>query len=108
MSTDDPKLAKKWTEYAALCHAMQSGVAMMQNHPGRTLETTPKHLRVGVNVAMCEASAMGKLLIAKGLITEDEYIDSLLDVMRNEVERYKAIVTEAVGAKPGVIKLDGY
>lgn len=72
--------------YEAAVHAMQTGVAMwMHIDPN---ETSPKHLRVGVNSALCDSAALAKLLIAKGLITEEEYIKALADQMGEEVSRY--------------------
>jgi hypothetical protein len=73
--------------YRDLAHAMQSGVAAkMALDPS---ETTPKSLRVGVNSAMCDSSALARLLIAKGVITEGEYVGAITDEMAREVERYR-------------------
>jgi len=74
--------------YDDACHAMQSGVAytmaMKMND-----ETTPKHLRVGVNSAMVEHGALIDLLIKKGLMTELEYWEALATAMETEVRRYE-------------------
>jgi hypothetical protein len=73
-------------------HAMQSGVAMkMQIEPG---ETTPKHLRVGVNAAMVGNAALVALLIDKGLITLEEYLAKLAEGMETEKQRYEQLLTE--------------
>ena len=69
--------------YQRAAHAMQSGVAMEMNH--RAQPTEPKHLRVGVNSAMCDSSALARLLINKGLITHDEYTKAITDEMRREM-----------------------
>jgi hypothetical protein len=80
-----------YSKYQALCHAMQSGVAVrMQQDPS---DTNPKHLRVGINVAMCDNSALVKLLIAKGIITEDEYCDAITKQMEEEVKSYEAYLS---------------
>lgn len=68
-------------------HAMQSGVAMELQHDPSS--GSPKHLRVGVNTALVDTAALAKLLIAKGLITENEYLGALAAGMEEEVERYK-------------------
>ncbi|QLE42242.1 hypothetical protein FD723_18660 [Nostoc sp. C052] len=82
-------------EYHALAHAMQSGVAMKMNYePG---ETTPKHLRVGVNSTMVETGALAALLIAKGVFTEEEYYQALVQSMQNEVNLYKEWLRERLG-----------
>lgn len=81
--------------YRAAAHAMQSGVAgKMAFDPA---ETTPKHLRVGVNSAMVEHSALVTLLLEKGVITEQEYFSALADAM----EREKALYEETISAHYG-------
>lgn len=84
-------------EYLAACHAMQSGVAQeMVTHPAAT---HPKHLRVGVNTVLVDHGALVGLLVKKGLITEQEYIDAITAGMRLEVERYEAALTADLGVK---------
>jgi hypothetical protein len=77
--------------YAAACHAMQSAVAekMELYGDGNSSETTPKHLRVGVNSAMVETGVIAKVLIDKGIITEAEYRKAMADAMEREVESYR-------------------
>jgi hypothetical protein len=99
---DDGKVEALIDEYRSLAHAMQSGVAMMMNYGD---SHSPKHLRVGVNSALVECSAMTKLLFAKGIITELEYYTSLRDMMKMEVETYEKRIESQLGAKPGTIKL---
>lgn len=89
--------------HAAAAHAMQTGVAYtMEKEPN---ETKPKHLRVGVNVALCDQSALVKLLVAKGILTMDEYEKAIADEMEAEVKRYEKRLAELFGADEGVIKL---
>ena len=84
--------------YEEACYAMQAGVALRENL-GRSNETTPKHLRVGVNSAMVEHSALARLLITKGVITDTEYRASLAEGMREEVERYEYGLSEELGKR---------
>lgn len=81
-------------EYTQLAHAMQSGVAAEMHF---TKQTDPKHLRVGVNMAMVDSSALAGLLIRKGVITELEYAEALRDGLKAEVERYEQRLTEHFG-----------
>jgi hypothetical protein len=81
----------------ALQHAMQSGVKFDQD-TGSTCGT-PKHLRVGVNSCMANQGAMAKLLVDKGVITEDEYIEALIAGMQAEVDRYEALLEAKMGSK---------
>lgn len=76
------------TRYFQLAHAMQTGVAAMMNYDKDS--TSPKHLRVGVNSAMVNDMALVQLLVAKGVITEEEYFSALVVQMGEEVDRYKA------------------
>lgn len=91
MSTED--LAR----YRAACHAMQSGVA--GSHALGSTDGSPKHLRVGVNVALTDHGSLVKLLFDKGVITQDEYEKAVADGMEAEVKRYEAHLEETTGAK---------
>jgi hypothetical protein len=82
--------------YAAAAHAMQSGVAAKMHH--EPAETQPKHLRVGINSAMCDHAALVRLLIAKGVFTEEEYVKEIADEMEREKERYEIWLTAVTGA----------
>jgi hypothetical protein len=82
--------------YEEACYAMQAGVGLREKL-GRSNETTPKHLRVGVNSAMVEHSALARLLVAKGIITEPEYREALAEGMRDEVALYEQGLTEELG-----------
>lgn len=90
--TDENKNAR----YRALAHAIQSGVAMEMNYDKTS--TTPKHLRVGVNMAMVEHAALADLLMRKGLITEAEYSDALIQGLEREVAAYEKRLSEMLGA----------
>jgi hypothetical protein len=68
-------------------HAMQTGVKW-EMETG-SLDTTPKHLRTGVNSALVDCTAIARLLISKGIFTEDEYYTAVADEMEREVQRYR-------------------
>lgn len=91
--TDDQR------RYVDALHGMQSGVAMMMNY--EPAATEPKHLRVGVNSAIIANSALVSILVAKGLLTEDEWFAALASAAEDERDRYEAAVRDAVGAQPG-------
>lgn len=84
-----------FNRYVAATHAMQSGVAMKMNYDPS--ETTPKHLRVGVNAAMVEHSALARLLVRKGVITEEEYAAALADGMEAERDMYQQWLQQRLG-----------
>lgn len=83
--------------YQAAAHAMQSGVAFKMEHDPS--ETTPKHLRVGVNSAMVENSALVRLLVDKGIITNEEWAAALADGMEAERDLYKSWLEQHYGRK---------
>lgn len=83
-------------EYARLAHAVQSGVAMEIQLGSKS--ATPKHLRVGLNLALVQHAAMAELLIEKGWITRREYWSALVETTRVEVERYQDRLRKALDA----------
>lgn len=83
--------------YMAAAHAMQSGVAMWMNYDPD--ETRPKDLRTGVNSAMVEHGALVKLLVEKGIITNEEFFTSLVEMMELEVKGYEERISAHVGTK---------
>ena len=82
--------------YEIALHRMQSGVAFLL--PRDPDETSPKHLRVGVNSAMVEHAALVRLLIAKGILTEEEFFRGLADAMEEEATRYEQRLQQEYGA----------
>ena len=75
----------------ALLHAIQSGVAHEMRFDAGATEG--KHLRVGVNNALLENAAVAKILIDKGLITEEEYFNSVIARLEEEKARYEARIS---------------
>lgn len=76
-------------------HGVQSGVAAKMAHDPK--ETTPKHLRTGVNSAMVQHGALVLLLLRKGVIHEDEYWAALADAAEQERALYEQWLTERTG-----------
>jgi hypothetical protein len=83
-------------EYFTLVHAMQSGVKM-EMELGASKSAEPKHLRVGVNAAMSDHGGLVKLLMDKGLFTEEEYFTYMRDFMKREVEGYEKRLSAHLG-----------
>ncbi len=75
--------------YDAACHAIQSGVKF-EHEMLRSDDGSPKHLRVGVNLAQVSVAALAGLLIDRGLFTMDEYEAAMALAAEQEVERYHA------------------
>lgn len=87
-------IKEKARRYQELAHAMQSGVAYEKDE----FEREHKHLRVGINTAHVDHSALATLLIKKGIITQEEYMDALVEAMETEVKRYERHLSELYGA----------
>lgn len=86
------KTEKNRARYEAAAHAMQSGVALKMNYDPS--ETTPKHLRTGVNSAMVDSASLAGLLMKKGLISEEEYFEALADGMEREKKMYEEWIND--------------
>lgn len=82
--------------YEQALHGIQSGIAL-EIELGSDC-ASPKHLRVGVNSAMCEHAAMVRLLIEKGIITAEEYRDAITDEFNRELERMEKQINEQYGS----------
>lgn len=89
----------KFDEYdarwKAAMHAVQAGVQMDINLGSK--DTEPKHLRTGINGALCDHGSLVKLLIAKGVITEEEYMQAIAEGAEAEKARYEARISAALG-----------
>jgi hypothetical protein len=81
----------------ALSHAVQSGVKFDHETGGDGGDA--KHLRTGVNIALSETAALGKLMVDKGLITADEYADAIIATLEREVASYEAMLSKRLGTK---------
>ena len=87
---------------AAAAHAVQSGVAveMNDNPPSNSASpVSPKMLRTGVNMAMVEHGALVRLLIAKGVITDEEYMEELAKGLEDEKRAYEERISQRMGGK---------
>lgn len=91
MTTDDLH-----NRYMAAAHAVQSGVAMELNDDPSS--ASPKHLRTGLNMAMVEHGALVRLLITKGLITNEEYMAELAAGVEDEQRQYEERLSARHGA----------
>lgn len=81
--------------YNRAAHAVQSGVAMeLEQDPA---SGTPKHLRTGLNMAMIGHGALIRVLIAKGIFTEEEYFDELVKGVEDEQRIYEERLSERFG-----------
>lgn len=83
--------------YLKYLHKMQAGVAFKMGYDNS--EVSLKHLRVGINAAMSDQGGLVRLLIDKGLITEEEYIKAVTDKMEEEAKSYQDEIENKLGKK---------
>lgn len=76
---------------------MQSGVATEMHI--RPQPTEPKHLRTGINAAMVDHGGLVKLLVDKGIITNEEYVKAIADMMEQEKTNYEERLSRLLGKK---------
>ena len=84
-------MENKAQKYNELQHAMQAGIEVGSK------ELLPKHLRVGINTALSDHSSLVKLLFKKGIISDDEYLDTIIEGMQKEVEEYEQKIKKRTG-----------
>lgn len=82
-------------KYVKLAHAMQTGIAscIAVGWTG----ATQKHLRVGIDTSKSDHGALVKLLLEKGVITEEEYGRALLEGLENEVKGFERLFEQLTG-----------
>lgn len=96
---------EKMQRYRELSHAVQTGIAWiiaLENRDCSDVNADPnlrahKHLRTGIDTTKADFGALARLLIAKGIFTEEEYVDTLLDGMEREKASYEADLSSRVG-----------
>lgn len=84
--------------YMAAQHRMQSAVRFEIDTLGMDeAGANPKHLRTGLNAVMSDLGFLSKLLIDKGIITDAEYFDALVEAAEAEADRMVKHVRQKCG-----------
>lgn len=89
-------MASKDMTYPEALHAVQSGIAF-KIEVGIQGISDPKHLRVGIDSAFINDLALAKLLINKGVFTEEEYKEAVRQAAIDEVERLEKELSFMLG-----------
>lgn len=87
MGSDQPR---NNLEYLQAMHGIQTGVDYDQHRR----PDSNKHLRVGINSAMINDAALARLLISKGVFTQEEYTEQVRLEANRELDRYEDIIRE--------------
>lgn len=91
----DDELAKLQQRYLSAMHAVQSGIAQkMTIDPS---DTAPKHLRTGIDSALVSSSALARIMIESGVISEIAWRTMLATVAEEEKASYEADLSRLMG-----------
>lgn len=94
------KLRDLGLSYEQAAHGIQTAVLHDQNlyEAGRGKDSPPdhhpnggKHLRVGLNLSKSDMLGLAMLLIQKGIITPEEYIEAMRLGANEELARYQEL-----------------
>lgn len=86
-----------------LLHKIQTGIKFLHEKevrdgvPEDRQFCGPKHNRVGIDNALIEHGALVALLIEKGIIKYKDYMDTYIEFLERDLERYQKRVHDAYG-----------
>lgn len=89
--------------YEAAGHGIQSAIRFEMSRHGFAddeldkMAQAMKHLRVGLDMRAADAGGLARLLIAKGVFTEAEYIEQVRLAANEELARYEDHCREEFG-----------
>lgn len=81
---DKGHIARETERYEYAAHRIQTAIAAMPDHRNQT----PKHLRTGIDLSKSDMGGLARLLIAKGVFTEEEYLTAIADAAEAEADAY--------------------
>jgi hypothetical protein len=77
-----------------ICRAI---TLLMRCHPGYYKAAEPRHMRIDIDLSKSDLAGLVDLLIAKGVITTDEYISTITDSAIQAADEYEKRVQAALG-----------
>jgi hypothetical protein len=83
--------------YATAGHRIQTAIAVLMGRDPSFSLTQPKHMRVGLDLSKSDAGGLARLLIAKGVFTEAEYIEAITASAEQEADSYERMVQATLG-----------
>lgn len=100
-AAEDNEITRLKEEYRKYAHAIQTGAGYLVE---KTDSGTPKQLRTGVDMSLVSNSALANLLISKGIISETDFWQALVNGVKDEVSRCEAELSDLLtveNGKPG-------
>lgn len=89
--------------YDQAAHGVQSAIKYELEQRGwRGPETEWKHTRVGIDLRAAEHAGLVDLLISKGVLTEEEYMEQMRLAANEELARYTDHCRRTYGLHPNV------
>lgn len=89
--------------YDTAVHTYQSAIAFQITRLGENgAGADAKHLRVGINSAMSDHGALAKLLIEKGVFTNDEYFEAIVQMAEHEASLLATMTRQKCGLSDNV------
>lgn len=82
--------------YQRAAHRVQTAIATLMAMPGYNA-TDPKHLRVGIDMSKSDMGGLATLLIEKGVITQDEYIEAVTAAAEREALSFERQIQALLG-----------
>ena len=77
---DQGHIARETERYMRAAHRVQTAIAVSPEAP----DMAPKHMRVGIDMSKSDMGGLARLLIAKGVFTEEEYLTAIADAAERE------------------------
>lgn len=90
---DEGKKALLTERYTRAAHRVQTAIAFMPDQHNQT----PKHMRVGIDLSKSDMGGLARLLISKGVFTETEYLEAIVEAAEQEAAAYENEVSVRYG-----------
>ena len=94
--------------YNAAAHGVQSAIRFEMSRQGFADDEADKviamlkHLRVGIDMRAADAGGLARLLVAKGVFTETEYLEHMRLAANEELARYEEHIRREYGLPAGM------
>lgn len=83
--------------YSAALHRVQTAIAVLMGSDPSYKATTPKHMRVGIDMSKSDQAGLAQLLIDKGVFTAEEYVEALAQSAEREADSFERVVQSVTG-----------
>ena len=83
--------------YETAGHRIQTAIAVLMGRDPDFSLVQPKHLRTGLDLSKSDMGGLARLLIAKGVFTEEEYIEAITNAAEREADDWERMVQAVLG-----------